>query len=83
MSEETKELQVLWTPRQVAKYLGLGVTTVYRWIEEGRVIDSNRIIRFSNRVRIPRSEVERIAGLTKERLGGGEKSTTDNQQNHE
>lgn len=72
MSEESnkKELQVLWTPQQVAKYLGLNPVTVYRWIAEGRMIDPTKIVRFSNRVRIPRSEVERIAGLTKSKLEG-------------
>lgn len=72
MSEEKKELEVLWSPKQVSKYLGIGVTAVYRWISEGKVLDPKKIIRFSNRVRIPRSEVERIAGLTKEQLGGEE-----------
>lgn len=71
MSEEKKELQVLWTPKQVAEYLGLNPVTVYRWIAEGRMLDPEKIVRFSNRVRIPRSEVERIAGLTKGKLNGG------------
>jgi len=71
MSEEIrKELEILWTPQQVAKYLGLNPVTVYRWIAEKRMIDPNRIVRFSNRVRIPRSEVERIAGITKAKLTG-------------
>jgi len=74
MSEERKELEVLWTPRQVAKYLGLNTTTVYRWIAEGKILDPQKIVRFSNRVRIPRSEVERIAGLTKAKLEGEEES---------
>lgn len=71
MSEEIKkELEILWTPQQVAKYLGLNPVTVYRWIMEKRMIDPKKIIRFSNRVRIPRSEVERIAGLTRDKLKG-------------
>lgn len=71
MSEEIKkELEILWTPQQVAKYLGVNPVTVYRWIAEKRMIDSTKIIRFSNRVRIPRSEVERIAGVTREKLMG-------------
>ena len=74
MSEETKkELEILWTPQNVAKYLGLNPVTVYRWIAEGRMLDPTKIIRFSNRVRIPRSEVERIAGLTRAKLKGEEK----------
>lgn len=74
MSEEPrKELEVLWSPQQVAKYLGLNPVTVYRWLSEGRVLDPNKILRISNRVRIPRSEVERIAGLTKQKLQGESK----------
>lgn len=69
MSEEQKkELEVLWTPQQVAKYLGLNRATVYRWISEKIMLDPTKIIRFSNRVRIPRSEVERIAGSIKSKL---------------
>lgn len=70
MSEELtkKELEILWTPQNVAKYLGLNPVTVYRWISEKRMFDPEKIIRFSNRVRIPRSEVERIAGLTRDKL---------------
>lgn len=69
MSEEIKkELEVLWTPKQVARYLGLNPVTVYRWIAEKRMLDPAKIVRFSNRVRIPRSEVERIAGSIKSKL---------------
>lgn len=69
MSEEIKkELEILWTPRQVAKYLNLNPVTVYRWIAEKRMLDPAKIVRFSNRVRIPRSEVERIAGSIKGKL---------------
>ena len=69
MSEEIKkELEILWTPKQVAKYLGLNPVTVYRWIAEKRMLDPEKIIRFSNRVRIPRSEVERVAGSVKKEL---------------
>lgn len=71
MSEEQrKELEVLWNPQQVAKYLGLSPVTVYRWIAEKRMLDPTKIVRFSNRVRIPRSEVERLAGLTRAKLKG-------------
>ena len=69
MSEEPKkELEVLWTVPQVAKYLGLNSNTVYRWIAEGKMFDPEKIVRFANRVRIPRSEVERIAGTIKKSL---------------
>lgn len=69
MSEEfRKELEILWTPQQVAKYLGVNVVSVYRWIAEKRMIDPLKIVRFSNRVRIPRSEVERIAGITRDKF---------------
>lgn len=74
MGHEIKNepLEVLWTTKQVANYLGLSVVTVYRWISEGRVFDPAKIIKFSRTVRVPRSEVERIAGLTKAKLTGEE-----------
>lgn len=68
MSEERKELEVLWTPTQVAKYLGVNPVSVYRWITNKKMFDPAKIVRFTNRIRIPRSEVERIAGITKTRL---------------
>lgn len=62
MSEEEKKLEPLWTVPQVAKYLGISPVTVYRWLSEKRMFEPEKVIRFANRVRIPRSEVERIAG---------------------
>ena len=64
MSEngENKQLEPLWTVPQVAKYLNLSPVTVYRWLAEKKQFDPEKVIRFANRVRIPRSEVERIAG---------------------
>ena len=69
-SQEKKDLEVLWTPQQTARYLNLNPVTVYRWLSEGRMLDPTKIVRFSNRVRIPRSEVERIAGITRAKLKG-------------
>lgn len=68
MEEERKDLEVLWTVQQVAKYLMVGTKTVYGWIRMGKIIDPTKIIRFTNRVRIPRSEVERIARGEKQKL---------------
>ncbi len=63
MSEEIKkELKPLWTVPQIAKYLSVSPVTVYRWLAEKKVFDPEKIIRFANRVRIPQSEVERVAG---------------------
>ena len=72
MSEqnEQKDLEVLWKPQQVAAYLGLNKVTVYRWLQESRVIDPTKIIRIGKSVRIPRSEVVRIAGITRAKLQG-------------
>lgn len=69
-NSEKKNLEVLWTVQQTAKYLNLKPITVYRWLAEGRTLDPTKIVRFSNRVRIPRSEVERIAGITRKKLEG-------------
>lgn len=70
MSEngENKQLEVLWTPQQVAQYLSVSNVTVYRWLAESKVFDPAKVIRFARRVRIPRSEVERIAGSIKKDL---------------
>jgi len=69
MSENPKrELEVLWTTQQVAKYLGVSPVTVYRWLAEKKMFDPERVVRFANRVRIPRSEVERIAGTIRRDL---------------
>ena len=71
MSEnKEKQLEILWTTQQVAKYLGLSPVTIYRWLAEKKVFDPEKVIRFANRVRIPRSEVERIAGSIRNRLEG-------------
>ena len=73
IEEIKKEIEILWTPKNVAKYLSISPVTVYRWIAEKRVFDPSRIVRFANRVRIPRSEVERIAGITRAKLHEGSK----------
>ena len=66
MSEETgKRIEVLWTPQQVADFLNMNVKSVYRWIKAKKVIDPAKVIRFSGQIRIPRSEIERIAGVTR------------------
>jgi len=36
--KEKKELEILWTVPNVAKYLGLNPVTVYRWGDEQEVI---------------------------------------------
>lgn len=66
--QENKNLEVLWTVPQVARYLSVSVHTVYRWIQNKRVLDTSKLVRFSNRVRVPRSEVLRIAGAVKSKL---------------
>lgn len=68
IKNERKDLEVLWTPRQAAKYLNLHPVSIYRWIMEKRVLNPDKLIRFSNRVRIPRSEIERIAGSVRNNL---------------
>lgn len=63
-----KELEPLWTVPQVAQYLSVNTQSVYRWLSEKRVIDPAKVVRVSNRVRVPRSEVLRIAGVIKAKL---------------
>ena len=69
MAEEIKkDLEVLWTPKQVAQYFTLSIRTVYQWIASGKMIDPAKIVHIGRNVRIPRSEVERIAGKIKGNL---------------
>lgn len=74
MSEENpqppQDLEVLWTARQLAEYLSVANVTVYRWLSTGKVIDPTKIVRLGSSVRIPRSEVERIAGLKRKQITG-------------
>lgn len=65
--EERKELSPsLWTVNQAAKYLLVAPLTVYRWIAAEKI----RAIRFGfgRSIRIPRTEIERIAGETRSKL---------------
>lgn len=66
--EPQKDLEPLWTPVQVAKFLGVHKQTVYRWLSTGTVLDSTKLVRFNRRVRIPRSEVVRLAGTVRDNL---------------
>lgn len=59
--EERKDLEVLWTVEQVAAYFSISKRTVYQWIAGKRMIDPTKLVHIGNLVRIPRSEVERIA----------------------
>lgn len=54
----------LWTVERVAEYLSLNSMTVYRWAKIGKI----KSMKISNRVRIPESEVKRIAGETRTKL---------------
>lgn len=65
MGEETrKTLDVLWTPEQVAKYMTISRRTVYRWIHSKTIFNPDLIVKLHERAyRIPRCEVERIAGI--------------------
>lgn len=63
-----KDLEVLWTVGQAARYLSLSPGTIYNWIGKKKMLDPEKLIRISNRVRIPRSEVIRIASNIKSKL---------------
>jgi len=63
-----QEIQILWTVQQAARYLSLNPGTIYNWISKKQVLDPNKLVRFSNRVRIPRDEIMRIAGIVTSKL---------------
>ena len=71
MNEEKKQLEVLWSPKQLATYLTISPGTVYRWLSKKERIDPTKVIRIGKTVRIPRSEVERLAGSLKSKLEEG------------
>lgn len=68
MNDEYAEVnhkpEPLWTVDQVADYLTLNKMTVYRWIKDEKI----KAVRIGKRVRIPVSEVRRIAGETQDEL---------------
>lgn len=61
-----EDLEVLWTVKQTAEYFSVIPGTVRRWIREGKIISK----KVGSRVRIPRSEVVKLAGGVKEKLQG-------------
>lgn len=63
-STETQVLEPLWTIQQTAKFLSLGHTTIRKWIRDGKI----KSVKISNRVRIPRSEVERLVSETRNKM---------------
>lgn len=62
--EANTHLEPLWTVDQAAAYFNMNRMTIYRWITRGKI----KSTKIGNRVRIPRSEIERIAGETKAKL---------------
>lgn len=65
---ERQDLPILWTVSQVAKYLGVSRITVYRWIEEKRVLRPSDILRLGKRVRIRREAIELLVREMQESL---------------
>lgn len=63
-----RKLDLLWTPEQVAKYFSITTGSVWRWIKNGEMFDPTKIVRIGRRIRIPRSEVERLAGQKAEQI---------------
>lgn len=68
-SNVPKALDVLWTPSQAAKYFGVSLQTIWRWVSTGKVFDKSKIVILGSRnIRIPRSEIERITSGKKDEL---------------
>jgi excisionase family DNA binding protein len=51
-----KHVEKMYRVREVSNMLGVGYSTLRRWIKLGRV----RVVRVGNQYRIPESEVKRI-----------------------
>lgn len=58
-------LEILWTVNRTAEYLGIRPGTVYNWINVGKI----KYVKMGARVRIPKSEIVRIAGNIQIKLG--------------
>lgn len=61
-----EELEHLWTVQQTAKFLGMQPQTIRGWVRQGKL----KQIKLSNRVRIPRSEVERLVAEARNKMKG-------------
>jgi len=59
-----KQAQKLFRVGAAAHELGLHPITVRRWIKAGRI----QVVQVGREMRIPRSEIERMVGVTNERL---------------
>lgn len=57
-------LEPMWTASMVSNYFSVHRYTVYRWIKEGKLNASV----LNGKFRVPRSEVERLAGTVKDKL---------------
>lgn len=64
----SKPLEVLWNAEQVAKYFGVRKTTVWKWVRCGEVFDPASVVRLGRHFLIPRSEIERVTAVKKEKL---------------
>ena len=64
IEEKNPQLEVLWNVKQTAKYLGLNPITIYQWVRKGKIAFK----KFGKSVRIPKSEVERLVGVTQKKL---------------
>jgi predicted site-specific integrase-resolvase len=53
---EDKKLRVA----QVAKRLDVSDKTIYRWLDEGKVFNSDKVVYINKSPRIPESEVNRV-----------------------
>lgn len=65
---EKRDLERLYPLPWVAQYLGFSRKTLYGWVKEGKVFKPERIVRVGRSIRIPRSEVERVAGSIRDNL---------------
>lgn len=62
--DTSRQLEPLWTVNQTAKYFGLNIMTIYQWISKGKI----KRVKIGNCVRIPRSEIERMACVSQKKI---------------
>lgn len=63
-----EKLGVLWTVNMVARYFSVTPGAVYKWIASGKIKNVVQLNNKGGRVRIPKSEVERIVGESTTKL---------------
>lgn len=80
-----KKLELLWTITKVADYFSISKATVWRWIKRKEKFTPGTVVNIGTEhnplYRIPRSEVERLAGVASDTIMSEVMAQTEKEQN--